>query len=398
MIKILVVDDNGYRSDKTNAITTEFKIPDANVKHVSCVVDAKTSLFEWTYDLMILDLALPTRVGEEPKKDAGAELLYEISVIPKYKLPDKVIVISEYDDAIQKLSGVEDKFSFQLIKYDASTDEWETKLRNYLGQLLRAQTANIEYNYDIAIICALSNPELSEVRKLPFNWCEHNEPGDSTQYYIGEYNTKRILCASSYEMGMSAAAILGTKVIMKFRPRYLIMTGIAGGVDKSKNHFGDVIVADPCFDYGSGKRVSNDGKSEFKPDYRQMRLNDSVNATLQKIAARRDILSAIKNGCDYPKPDSDLQVSIAPFGSGAAVVTDLNVIGEVTNHNRKFAAFDMEAYGVMLAGYISDEPKPIAVVMKAISDFGDGKDDRYQKYASYTSAKVCEVLIKELLT
>ena len=56
----------------------------------------------------------------------------------------------------------------------------------------------------------------------------------------------------------------------------------------------------------------------------------------------------------------------------------------------------MEAYGVMLAGYISDEPKPITVVMKSISDFGEGKDDCYQKYASYTSAKICEVMIKEL--
>lgn len=397
MIRILIVDDNSYRSDKTKAIIADLKIADANVKHISCVVEAKASLLDCTYDLMILDLALPTRFGEEPQNEAGAELLYEISAIQKYKLPGKVIVISEYDDAIQKLSKVDGKFSFQLIKYEASTDEWENNLRNYLGQFLRVQTDSIEYNYDIAIICALPNPELAEVRKLPFDWHEHNESGDSTLYYLGEYNSKRIVCASSYEMGMSAAAILGTKVIMKFRPRYLIMTGIAGGVDKSKHHFGDVIVADPCFDYGSGKRVSNDGKSEFKPDYRQMRLNDSVNATLQKIAAQRDILSAIKNGCDYPKPDSELQVSVAPFGSGAAVVTDLNVIGEVTNHNRKFAAFDMEAYGVMLAGYISDEPKPIAIVMKAISDFGDGKDDRYQKYASYTSAKLCEVLIKELL-
>lgn len=398
MIKILIVDDNCYRADKTNAIIADLKISDANVKHISCVVDAKVSLLDCKYDLMILDLALPTRSGEEPQNEAGAELLYEISEIKRYKLPDKVIVISEYDDAIQKLSRVDGKFSFQLIKYEASTDDWENNLRNYLAQFLRVQTDSVEYNYDIAIICALPNPELTEVRKLPFNWHEHNVPGDSTLYYLGEFNSKRIVCAASYEMGMSAAAILGTKVIMKFRPQYLIMTGIAGGVDKSKYHFGDVIVADPCFDYGSGKRVSIDGKSEFKPDYRQMRLNDSVNATIQKIAAQKEILSAIKNSCEYQKPDSELQVSIAPFGSGAAVVTDLNVIDEVANHNRKFTAFDMEAYGVMLAGYISDEPKPIAVVMKAISDFGDGKDDRYQKYASYTSAKVCEALVKELLS
>lgn len=396
MIKILIVDDNSVRAEKTKEIIIEQKIPETNVKLVDCVLTAKESLLASVYDLMILDLALPTRSCEGPKNDAGAELLYELAAIPKYKIPAKVIVISEYDDAIQRLSTVEDKFSFQLIKYEASSDEWSRKLRNYLEQFLRVQAENVEYNYDIAIICALSDPELWEIRKLPFNWYEHTEPGDSTQYYVGEYNTKRMICASSYEMGMSAAAVLATKIIMKFRPRYLIMTGIAGGVDKTKYNLGDVIIADPCFDYGSGKRVSIDGKSGFKPDYRQMRLNDSINTLLRNIAAQTDILSEIKNRCEYTKPGNDLQVNIAPFGSGAAVVTDLNLIDEVTNHNRKFTAFDMEAYGVMLAGYISDEPKPITVVMKSISDFGEGKDDCYQKYASYTSAKICEVMIKEL--
>lgn len=39
-----------------------------------------------------------------------------------------------------------------------------------------------------------------------------------------------MLCASSYEMGLSSAAILSTRITEKFHPKYLCMTGIAGGV------------------------------------------------------------------------------------------------------------------------------------------------------------------------
>ena len=58
----------------------------------------------------------------------------------------------------------------------------------------------------------------------------------------------------------------------------------------------------------------------------------------------------------------------------------------------------MEAYAVMLAGTLSSMPQTTAIVMKAVSDFGDDqKNDNYQQYASYTSARVLQLLLDELL-
>jgi nucleoside phosphorylase len=56
----------------------------------------------------------------------------------------------------------------------------------------------------------------------------------------------------------------------------------------------------------------------------------------------------------------------------------------------------MEAYAVMLSGALSSIPKTIPVVIKCISDFVKGKSDTYQKYASFTSARVMMLLLDEL--
>ncbi len=397
MIRVLVVDDNQPRVTSINEILSNSNIHSSNVQCVDSVMEAKREILNTHYDLMLLDIVLPNRPGEVPQPDAGIELLREVVYLDNYKLPQNVFIISEYDDALQKLSDIEGKMSFTTIKYEAACDEWRSRLKNYLDQLIRVDTEDLdEYDYDVAIVCALASPELFEIKQLPFSWKSLDLLGDSTSYFTGSYRGKKIVCASSYEMGMSAAAILSTKMIFRFRPKYLIMTGIAGGADKEKLNFGDVMIADPCFDYGSGKRVLEDGKSSFKPDFRQIRLDDAVIKAVHNISSQKEMLIEIHKQCTYEKPDNLLQIKIGPFGSGAAVVTDTTIIDQVTEHNRKFLGFDMEAYGVMLAGYISNSPKTIPIVMKSVSDFGDGKDDRYQKYASYTSAQVLKLLITQL--
>lgn len=312
-------------------------------------------------------------------------------------MPRRVFVLSEFDEAIQRVNNITHELSFTVIKYDTTSDEWRSRLRNYIERIIQMEIEDVrDYDYDAVIICALETPELDEVKRLPFNWSPYNILGDSTDYFAGAFKGKKLICAASYEMGLSSAAILATKTITIFRLRYLIMTGIAGGVDNNELHFGDVIVADPCFDYESGKKIYEKGKSVFKPDYRQIRLDNEINQVVRRLATRREKLVAIREACTYDKPNDPLQVKIGHFGSGAAVLSDETVIARVKEHNRKFLGFDMEAYAVMLSGMLSSTPKTTSVVMKAVSDFGTGKSDKYQKYAAYTSAKVLQIFLEEL--
>lgn len=397
-MQILVVDDNKLRVEHIKELTKDYKSQDVQLTFATSIIEAKRALLGTLFDVMLLDLVLPLRDGSVPENTGGADLLREIVQIDRYKLPYYVLVISEYENALKDISSISNELTFSAIKYSASDEEWKIRLKNFIDQLLRTEAhASAEYDYDFAIICALDNPELTEVKRLPYDWTPLALVNDSTDYYTGTFSGKRMVCASAYEMGMSASAVLATKMIINFRPRYLIMTGIAGGVPNKGLHFGDVMIADPCFDYESGKRVFDGEESTFKPDYKPIRLDDKVCQIIKHIAVRSDALFSIYDSCCYEKPDNTLHAKIGSFGSGAAVLSDPTVINRVLEHNRKFMGFDMEAYAVMLAGTIAPSPKPNTIVMKSVSDFGEGKTDKYQKYAAYTSAQVMDLFIKELI-
>lgn len=398
MINILVVDDNAARVEETRNILGELDIPNDHVTYVDSTMDAKRAMLERQYDVLLLDIVLPTRRDTEPTANGGIDLLYEIVTLDTYKTPLNVFVISEFDDAIKGMESVTREIVCSIIKYDCASEDWKNRLRNYMDQIIKAETKSKDYDYDVAILCALATPELAEVKQLPFEWCAFSVWGDATDYFIGSYKGKKLVCAASYEMGLSSAAVLATKMTATFRPRYLIMTGIAGGVDKKKLDYGDVMVADPCFDYESGKKEYVNGQSMFKPDYRQIRMDSRVDQIVRRLLDRADLLGGLYTNCKYEKPDHPFKIKIGPFGSGAAVLSDQTVIKRVTEHNRKFLGFDMEAYAVMLAGSLSSAPKTIPIVMKAVSDFGTGKTDKYQKYAAYTSAQVLQCFLDELFS
>jgi len=398
MIKVLAVDDNSTKQEAYKIICGEVGIAAGSITSASSLIDAKRFLSTTQYDVLLLDLALPNRVGAEPTKNGGIDLLHEINAFTQLKMPKHIIVISEYGEALEAVKEEAKDNYLQSIRYDATSSEWRERLSSFLGQIKRAiNETTQDYKYDVAIICALREPELNEVLKLPFSWVAHNELGDITNYYVGEYQNKKLLCASAYEMGMPAASILATKIVNLYKPRYLVMTGIAAGVDREKLKYGDIMVADPCFDYGSGKRTIENGVSIFKPDYRQVRLNTEIAQVFEELKGSADLLRQIKEVCYYEKPDNDLRIHVGSFGSGAAVLADQNVIDNILLHDRKLLGFDMEAYGVMLSGSLSGAPSTTSVVIKSVSDFGDQlKTDQYQKYAAYTSAKALQLLIERL--
>jgi nucleoside phosphorylase len=58
----------------------------------------------------------------------------------------------------------------------------------------------------------------------------------------------------------------------------------------------------------------------------------------------------------------------------------------------------MEAYGVYLAAQECSLPRPTCFSLKSVVDFADGdKNDRYQKYAAYTSAQTLKHFIETYL-
>jgi nucleoside phosphorylase len=85
-------------------------------------------------------------------------------------------------------------------------------------------------------------------------------------------------------MGMTAAATLSMKLIYKFQPKYLVMTGIAAGVkDDDKRNYGDILIADQTYDYGSGKIMKTGDIETFRPAPQPVVLDSGLKAKFQNF-------------------------------------------------------------------------------------------------------------------
>jgi len=396
MIKILVTDDNQNKLANIRKLIE--KIPEiTDFDTATNITSAKRLLSENHYDLLVLDLSLPNRDGEDASPENGNDFLQDIARINRLIKPYHIVGLSEFDEYVSRFKSAFEEELWALVKYDANSTHWEKLLRkkiDYLIESKRSLVQNIEsYQYDIAIVTALREPELEAVLSLPANWESLKLANDATEYHKGIFsnNVKRlsVIAASAPQMGMVASSVLTNKLINSFRPRHVIMTGIAGGV-KGVGNFGDILIAEISYDSGSGKIKSDqDGNVIFEPDYKSIDLDVDIKELLLSCKAERAYLDDIKRKWMGNKPEHEINLRIGPFATGAGVIQNKKIIDEIKGHSRKLIGIDMESYGVFYTAKNCSKPRPTSVMsFKSLSDFGDiDKNDDYQRYAAYTSAR-----------
>ena len=101
--------------------------------------------------------------------------------------------------------------------------------------------------FDVAVICALHDPELAAVLALSAWTRGPVLVGDPQTYYTSSWNTAkgrslRVVAAAPNHMGLTAAGVLSAKVVLQFQPRLVVMAGIAAGTKAKSQGFGDVHV------------------------------------------------------------------------------------------------------------------------------------------------------------
>lgn len=229
------------------------------------------------------------------------------------------------------------------------------------------------------------------------------DESDCTVYHVAHIQTskgsKKIVAAAVCKMGMPHSTAIAAKMIAKFKPRYLWMVGICAGI-KGEVNLGDVIVADPCWDYGCGKYNEDQaGEIKFLQDPYQCTLDSHVKTRVSLATTNTDFIKGIPTGFSGKMPKNDLSLKIGPMVSGAAVVSSAKYLDAIIKgQSRKLIGMEMEAYGVMCAGELACEPKPKVIIAKSVCDFGDAeKEDGYQPYAAHTSANFFYKFTKEYL-
>lgn len=396
MIRVLIAEDTKTKADNIASALKKTNVAPLEIHFAESIIEANQSLISNSYDLLILDLNLPLRKGQDPKANGGLEII-DYFQASQGNLPLFIIGLTAFDGSLQ---GAQAKFNdelWSLIKYEESSIDWEKRIGNKLVHIAELKrnteaTRRRKYDYDLAIITAVEVEFNAAKKYLSPEWEEVKYPDDSTYYYttqinIGGKKIKTVLGMTT-EMGMTAASSLASKLIHNFIPKRIIMIGIAAGI-KDEINLGDIIGADPSWDYSSGKLIRDKDGKRLAPDPRQIRINADNKDTLLKISRDEKLLLNLWKDWPAKKSNTVPVLKIGPMGSGGSVVADDITAMEIKEQVRKTIGIDMETYGVYFAASNSCQPRPDFLSIKAVCDFADSqKNDDLQSYCSYLSANV----------
>lgn len=396
-IKVLIVDDNDTKLATIQKVVAEAAEGEA-IEIAKTVVAAKKMLQANTYDLLILDIALPIRDGEEPAPWAGIELLKEVHARDVYNRPAHIIGLTSYADLYGEAADDFSKELWFVLLYDPSSELWAEQLRAKIRYLRGVSAERADQTVDLCIPVALGDPELDAILRLDWDWKRVSQASDATDYFRGVFTrcdgTSGVaVAAKAASMGMPSAAVLATKMAVSFKPRLMVMTGICAG-DSEATELGDLVVGNPVWDYGSGKHSVEGDEPTFEPAIYQLPLSPRVRTAVERLAADNVALAKIAASYTGQRLKTALRLHIGPMASGAAVLADEAAYKVVKKQHRKLIGIDMEAYAVMLAGFEAPAPPPETLVIKGVQDFADkAKDNKVRHYAAHVSAQALAALI-----
>lgn len=398
MIKILILDDSveKVRIIK-NFLKEECNVDEKFVDERQTIKEGRKILYENDYDILLLDLVLPRDSESEPTAEESIKFLDEIYFNSAIHIPVHIIGFSQYDELINTHADSFDDKLWHLINFSYSNNSWKDKLKSKICHLISVKNRfkkiiEAKTTFDIGIISALETPELKEILELPCNWKTLEFNNDPIVYHEGSINTLngntfRVIACSINKMGMQATASVASMIIAKFNVSYLFMNGICAGIKERGLEYGDIVVAENLTDYGSGKMTSNtQGELVLKPEPHQYPTDQNLIAKVNSFIRNNKELLSIQSSYKGTQSKKVLKAMVGPVASGSYVIASESLVKTITETNRKLLAIDMEGYGLYLACHYFSQAKPLFI--KSVCDFGDEtKDDSYQSYAAYTSAR-----------
>lgn len=408
-MNILILDDS---AEKIGALTKLIQEKDENhqivIDYSLDLSGGRSKLTKSYFDLLILDLNMPEQIGDVPSFRAGADFVDEIIDTNRIRKPTDIIILTAFDESVKVFKEKIEHAGFLVLQYNPTETTWRDSLSSRIEYLLCCRNQWMIKpclpECDVAIITAVP-VETASILSIGYTWetfALENDPSVYRRATIDSPKPISIVHVQLPEMGMPAAATIATKLILQFHPKYLIMPGIAAGIDDHLN-YGDIIIATDIWNYSSGKYkeiMAADGSEtvDLLPDSKHIPLD----STMRELLAGEDytsLLEQIKGSFSEINTPTKLSISFGPIACGSAVVSsDKIIVDQILAHSRKTIGLDMESYGICIATQSTTSSSVIPLIIKSVSDKGDNsKSDEYQRYAAFTSAQFVKNLIERIL-
>lgn len=404
MINILIIEDNKSKEEAILGVIAPVVVAaGGNISSCGSLVSARELLSVQCYDVIILDLVLPNRDGEDPEPEGGVSLMEELAISKALIRPAHVIGLTAYDSAKSTSEKRFSEYLWYLIKYDSASDGWSTQLRQKIDYIISSYRHILSgrlplYDFDVGFLCALADPEMSALLRRPWNWTLRKVPGEKTLFHTGEImigsRKLRVVAAVQPHMGNVSACSISERLIRNFRPRLMIMTGICGGGDSSSQELLDLVVAEEAILHDSGKLTTVDRIVTLLPDPKTIQIGSLVRSVMQDIRIQDLMIPALSR--EFGLPSSRLlAVHFGPVASGNSVIAASEVVSSIRDRFRKLKGIEMEGYGFSFACTNSSNPAPEWIMIKSICDFADtSKGNGHQSQAASISVRFAEEWIK----
>lgn len=220
------------------------------------------------------------------------------------------------------------------------------------------------------------------------------QESDVHTYYLANVRTHRrdrsqyqVIVTCLLNMGPINASAQAVSVVNRWKPRYVLLVGIACGVRDAVN-LGDVLLASQVADYTLGKQL--DGRREVQ--WEVFPCGASLLDSANNVSAKwKEVIVEAR-----PKPGDPKRLK-GVIASGGDVISDDQVIATYSASWPKLLGIEMESGGVA-AGVHQTPDRPEFLMIKSVSDFGKDKHDAevkpWRRYACYTAAAFALGVIK----
>lgn len=196
----------------------------------------------------------------------------------------------------------------------------------------------------------------------------------------------RVVVTSQAGMGPIMAAQKAQAVVARWHPHYVLLVGIACGLPQ-KTNLGDVLVSTQIADYVLGK-VSTGRPREIR--WVVYPAGANLLDTALNLAPHEwlDLIAVPRPGDGQPARHANV------IASGGDVVSSAKLIQSWKRQWAKLIGIEMEAGGVA-SGLASTADRPEFLMIKGVSDHGEGKEtvEQWRPYASDAAASFALALI-----